>query len=67
MQSNWGQTPTCYITSIILALCSTPSSNANPPVGVLIPVKTFIKVDFPAPFGPIIPNISPFFTENVSY
>lgn len=36
-------------------------------MGVLIPVNTFINVDLPAPFGPIIPNISPFFTPNVNY
>lgn len=42
-------------------------NNAWPAVGVLIPEKILIKVDLPAPFGPIIPRISPFFTLNVSY
>lgn len=34
---------------------------------MLIPENILIKVDLPAPFGPMIPRISPFLTLNVSY
>jgi hypothetical protein len=36
-----------------------PRTEAFPDVGNRIPVRIFIVVDFPAPFGPINPNNSP--------
>lgn len=66
MQSNYGHTPTCCITSIFYYLGSISFNNASPAVGVLMPEKILIKVDFPAPFGPMIPKISPLFTPKVS-
>lgn len=60
MQSNYGHIPTCCIIFIFLYFGSTPLINATPAVGVLIPVNTLMRVDFPAPLGPIMPNISPF-------
>lgn len=38
-----------------------------PKVLLLIFVRTFIKVDLPAPFGPITPNISPYCKPNETF
>ena len=35
-----------------------------PPVGVRMPVSILMTVDFPAPFGPMKPRISPLSTWN---
>lgn len=67
IQSNYGHTPTCYITSIIYYFGSYSFNNAIPPVGVLMPENILIKVDLPAPLGPIIPKISPLLTPKVNY
>ena len=33
-----------------------------PSLGVMTPVMSFKSVDLPAPFRPMIPRVSPFFT-----
>ena len=39
--------------------------SALPPLNSVIPVKILIIVDFPAPFGPINPKISPYLIPKV--
>ena len=51
---------------MFLSFGSAPLINAEPAVGVLMPVNTFMRVDFPAPLGPMIAKISPFLTPNVN-
>ena len=42
---------------------SSPLNTIRPLVGRSTPVRQLKKVDFPAPFGPMIPRISPRGTE----
>ncbi len=41
-----------------------PATRSRPALGVRIPVSILIVVDFPAPFGPMYPTISPRATVN---
>src|SRR3989442_4267749 len=45
---------------------SSPLNTIRPLVGRSTPVRQLKKVDFPAPFGPMIPRISPRGTERVT-
>src|SRR5438132_6504424 len=45
---------------------SSPLNTIRPLVGRSTPVRQLKKVDFPAPFGPMIPRISPRDTEMVT-
>ena len=38
---------------------SSPSNTMRPEVGAITPVTQLKKVDFPAPFGPMMARISP--------
>src|SRR5437588_8920697 len=44
---------------------SNPATIARPPSGLIIPVRILTVVDFPAPFGPRNPRISPGSTRSV--
>src|SRR5579859_2671953 len=41
------------------AVTSTPSNRTRPAVGTASPARQLNSVDLPAPFGPMIPTISP--------
>ena len=43
-----------------------PSTFTSPDVGVSTPVIILSMVDLPEPFVPIIPTVSPFFTERLT-
>ena len=40
-----------------------PETSAVPVVGLSTPVIIFSMVDFPEPFVPMMPTVSPFFTS----
>src|SRR5437588_8773250 len=46
---------------------SAPLNTTEPPVGGSSPARQLKKVDFPAPFGPMMPTISPSFTRRSAW
>lgn len=67
IQSNYGHTPTCCIISIFRSDGLISLIKAFPADELVMPVNILRMVDLPAPLGPIMPNISPYFTPNVVY
>ena len=55
-----GKYPIFLRASIDWVTISLPPTESSPLVGGINPVIIFIVVDFPAPFGPNSPTISPF-------
>ena len=47
-----------------MPVVSLPSSRTSPALGVSWPSTQLKRVDFPEPFGPIMPRISPSRTSN---
>ena len=61
-----GKYPMCLLASSDWFKISNPATSTIPLVGGMNPVIIFIVVDFPAPFGPRKPRISPCSTEKLS-
>ena len=43
-----------------------PSTVRRPRVGLVIPARSFSRVDLPEPFSPMTPKVEPFFTSKLT-